>query len=96
VRHPDGTMTLYAHLDPRSVRVVPGQYIRVGTVVGGAGTSGNAHRPQVHFEVWRQVYMFPGGGLDYKQGHRNLLDPYDWYDQPMPSLPPRPKPSYPY
>ena len=90
VRHPDGTMTMYAHLDSRSIRVRPGQIIGVGTIVGGAGTTGNAMRPQVHFEVWRQAYFLPGGRLDYDRGHRDLIDPYDWFDQPMQRLPLRP------
>jgi len=95
VRHADGTMTMYAHLDPRSIRVRSGEFLRLGSVLGGAGTSGNAARPQVHFEVWRQPYLFPGGGLDYRQGHRNLVDPYEWYDRPMPGAVPRQKPAYP-
>lgn len=94
IRHPDGTMTLYAHLVPGKVIVKPGQYIRVGTFIGQAGTSGNAGRPQVHFEVWRQVYLTPQGGLDFYRGKQNTVDPYKWYDRPMmPGSTPRPKPS---
>jgi murein DD-endopeptidase MepM/ murein hydrolase activator NlpD len=94
VRHPDGTMTLYAHLVPGKVLVRPGQYIRVGTFIGQAGTSGNAGRPQVHFEVWRQAYLTPQGGLDYNRGKQNTIDPYKWFDRPMmPGFTPRHKPT---
>lgn len=93
VRHPDGTMTMYAHLVQGKVPVRSGEYIRAGTVLGYAGTTGNAGRPQVHFEVWRGAYLVGAGQLDYKRGHQNLIDPYKWYDRPMTIPPPRPKPT---
>ena len=54
VHHPDGTMTLYAHL--REIRVRDGRRVRQGNVVGTVGRSGNAQRrairPHLHFEIW--------------------------------------------
>ncbi len=63
------------------------------TIIGGAGVSGNAKQPQVHFEVWRQAYVLGPSQLDFTRGKQKLLDPYDWYDRPMTNTSiPRPKP----
>lgn len=52
IRHADGWMTIYAHLDEvsvaRNARVTKGQ--RIGTV----GQTGSVTEPQLHFEVLRQ------------------------------------------
>jgi murein DD-endopeptidase MepM/ murein hydrolase activator NlpD len=52
IRHADGWMTIYAHLDEvsvaRNARVTRGQ--RIGTV----GETGTVTEPQLHFEVLRQ------------------------------------------
>jgi murein DD-endopeptidase MepM/ murein hydrolase activator NlpD len=52
IRHADGWMTIYAHLDEvsvaRNARVTRGQ--RIGTV----GETGSVTEPQLHFEVLRQ------------------------------------------
>ena len=54
IRHPDLTLTMYAHLSEISVYV--GQAVRRGEKIGESGTTGNSTGPHLHFEM-RQ----PGG-----------------------------------
>lgn len=49
VRHDDGTVTVYGNAD--SLNVTRGQKVQRGQTVASSGMSGNAKRPQVHFEV---------------------------------------------
>jgi peptidase M23-like protein len=47
----DGRFALYAHLQPGSVRVKPGQRVQRGQVLGLVGNSGNSTGPHLHFHV---------------------------------------------
>lgn len=49
VRHPDGSLSYYAHLSSANVR--PGQQVGAGTVLALSGNSGNSTGPHLHFEV---------------------------------------------
>jgi murein DD-endopeptidase MepM/ murein hydrolase activator NlpD len=49
--HPDGTMTVYAHLAPESAMVSPGQRVRQGQRVGSSGNTGFSTGPHLHFAV---------------------------------------------
>lgn len=51
VKHADGWMTAYAHLD--KLKVKRGQTIKRGQTLATVGTSGNVRSPQIHFEVRR-------------------------------------------
>ena len=51
VEHPDGQVTIYAHLRQGSVRVAEGQEVACGQVVGQVGSSGYSTGPHLHFEV---------------------------------------------
>ncbi len=46
-----GRFALYAHLQPGSVRVRPGQRVQRGEVLGLVGNSGNSTAPHLHFHV---------------------------------------------
>lgn len=62
VEHAQWTRTSYAHLSRIAVR--PGQYLRVGQVLGRVGASGNANGPHLHFEVQvRGAAVDPLSGL---------------------------------
>lgn len=46
-----GRYALYAHLIPGSIRVVPGEEVLRGQVLGLAGNSGNSDAPHLHFHI---------------------------------------------
>ena len=46
-----GRFALYAHLQPGSLRVRPGDTVRPGQVIGLVGNSGNSSEPHLHFHV---------------------------------------------
>ena len=52
VLHPDGTETLYAHLQYIYVRA--GEVVRAGQTLGTAGQSGRATGVHLHFELRKQ------------------------------------------
>jgi len=49
IDHGNGLQTFYAHLS--RIDVVPGQEIRRGQTLGGAGASGRVTSPHLHYEV---------------------------------------------
>lgn len=49
VRHDDGTVTVYGNAN--ALKVARGQKVQRGQTVAESGMTGNAKRPQVHFEV---------------------------------------------
>lgn len=51
IDHQDGTMTLYAHMQPNSRMVSEGQYVSQGQQIGKVGTTGNSTGNHLHFEV---------------------------------------------
>ena len=53
INHHDGTMTLYAHMLSGSRKVVEGQSVSQGQVIGTVGSTGNSSGPHLHFEVRR-------------------------------------------
>jgi murein DD-endopeptidase MepM/ murein hydrolase activator NlpD len=51
LRHPDGTVTRYAHLSAFAPAIRPGVLVATGALLGKVGTSGHAHGAHLHFEV---------------------------------------------
>lgn len=51
IDHGNGYKTIYAHLDPSSADVQPGQKVSAGQKIGSSGHSGHVTGPHLHFEV---------------------------------------------
>jgi murein DD-endopeptidase MepM/ murein hydrolase activator NlpD len=51
ILHDDGTMAVYAHLQPGGALVQPGQRVRRGRPIGLSGNSGASSGPHLHFVV---------------------------------------------
>lgn len=50
LRHDDGTVTVYGHVDTTTVSV--GEYVLAGDQIATVGNRGFSTGPHVHFEVW--------------------------------------------
>jgi hypothetical protein len=57
---------LYAHLQPSSIRVHPGQRVKLGQVLGLVGDSGNSIVPHLHFQVTNGPSSMASNGLPYE------------------------------
>ena len=51
VLHDDGSMAVYAHLQPGGALVQPGERVRRGRPIGLSGNSGASSGPHLHFVV---------------------------------------------
>jgi murein DD-endopeptidase MepM/ murein hydrolase activator NlpD len=51
ILHDDGTMAMYAHLQPEGVQVRVGQQVREGERIGLSGNTGFSTAPHLHFVV---------------------------------------------
>ena len=49
IKHPDGYITAYAHID--KILVQKGQSVQRGEKIATVGKTGSASTPQLHFEV---------------------------------------------
>lgn len=82
VRHSDGTLGEYVHLQKESMRVTVGDTVTVGQMLALSGNSGYTQGPHLHFMVFRAKNSksresFPirfltkeGSGLTLRQGRR--------------------------
>ncbi|SNR54131.1 Murein DD-endopeptidase MepM and murein hydrolase activator NlpD, contain LysM domain [Haloechinothrix alba] len=62
VRHDDGTVTVYGHMD--RILVGAGQRVGAGEQIATIGNRGHSTGPHLHFEVW--------------QGGQTPIDPVGW------------------
>jgi murein DD-endopeptidase MepM/ murein hydrolase activator NlpD len=51
IDHGSGEFSIYAHLQPGSVRVEKGQKVKVGDQIATLGSSGNSTEPHLHFQI---------------------------------------------
>jgi murein DD-endopeptidase MepM/ murein hydrolase activator NlpD len=61
----------YAHLQPGSLRVMPGDVVKRGQVLGLVGNSGNSTEPHLHFQVSDGPSPLGSSGVPY------VLDAYE-------------------
>jgi murein DD-endopeptidase MepM/ murein hydrolase activator NlpD len=54
IQHPDGTITVYGHMQDFSVQ--EGDHVKAGEQIARTGNRGQSTGPHLHFEVWE-----PGG-----------------------------------
>jgi hypothetical protein len=87
----DGHFALYAHLQPGSVRVRPGQRLRPGQVLGLVGNTGNSDEPHLHFHVMDGPDPLFSNGLPYEFESFQLQAHVD-LSGPEPLLVPTPEP----
>ena len=60
-----GHYALYAHLQPKSVRVKAGERVKRGQVLGLVGNSGNSTEPHLHFHIADAPGGLAAEGLPY-------------------------------
>ncbi len=51
ILHSDGTMAVYAHLQPNRARVRPGTMVKTGQWIGSSGNTGYSNGPHLHFVI---------------------------------------------
>jgi murein DD-endopeptidase MepM/ murein hydrolase activator NlpD len=56
---------LYAHLQPGSIKVRPGDRVKRGQVIGLVGNTGNSVAPHLHFQVMDGPLSLASNGLPY-------------------------------
>ncbi len=78
IDHGGGEYSLYAHLQPGSVRVKVGDQVRVGAVLGKLGSSGNSSEPHLHFQVCDRPDPFLCAGIPVAFDNLTIL----WADGP--------------
>ena len=61
----NGHYAFYAHLQPGSIRVKPGDRVRRGQVLGLLGNSGNSNAPHLHFHISNGDSWFASEGVPF-------------------------------
>ncbi|HVZ35353.1 MAG TPA: M23 family metallopeptidase, partial [Polyangiaceae bacterium] len=80
----DGHFALYAQLQPGSLRVVAGDHVSRGEVLGLVGNSGNSTEPHLHFQVMDRGSPFDADGLPYLFERFQLLGRVDLNSPELP------------
>jgi murein DD-endopeptidase MepM/ murein hydrolase activator NlpD len=62
IRHADGTIGVYAHLDTTSIR--PGTRVSAGDTIGLSGNTGYSTQPHLHFHVEKNGASIPCAFVD--------------------------------
>jgi len=63
--HGGGVFTFYAHMQPGSVRVEPGQQVEAGDELGLLGNTGNTSAPHLHFHAMTGSSPIASDGIPY-------------------------------
>lgn len=71
IRHPNGLVTLYAHLS--SINVTTGQTVSKGQVIGREGSTGISTGSHLHFSVYTQIALY---APPYSFSYGTTVNPY--------------------
>lgn len=63
IDHGNGEYSLLAHMQPRSLRVKPGDRVKAGQTLGKCGNSGNTSEPHLHYHLQNGPEMREADGL---------------------------------
>lgn len=75
----DGQFASYAHLQPGSVQVKPGQRVKRGQWLGRVGNSGDAREPHLHFQLTSNADILASEGAPYVfEQYRMKIDGGQW------------------
>ena len=80
IDHGKNEYSLYAHLQPDSVRVHVGDEVKVGDVIGKLGSSGNSTEPHLHFHVCDKPDPLMCAGIPVNFSNVTI----QWADLPRP------------
>ena len=80
IDHGKNEYSLYAHLQPGSVRVHVGDQLKAGDVIGKLGSSGNSTEPHLHFHVCDKPDPLMCAGIPVNFSNITI----QWADLPRP------------
>ena len=80
IDHGKNEVSLYAHLQPGSVRVHVGDQVKAGDVIGKLGSSGNSTEPHLHFHVCDKPDPLMCAGIPVNFSNITI----QWADLPRP------------
>jgi murein DD-endopeptidase MepM/ murein hydrolase activator NlpD len=80
IDHGKNEYSLYAHLQPGSVRVHIGDQVKAGDVIGKLGSSGNSTEPHLHFHVCDKANPLMCAGIPVNFSNLTI----QWADLPRP------------
>ena len=80
IEHGKNEYSLYAHLQPGSVRVHVGDQVKAGDGIGKLGSSGNSTEPHLHFHVCDKPDPLMSAGIPVDFGNVTV----QWADVPRP------------
>ena len=80
IDHGKNEYSLYAHLQPGSVRVHIGEQVKAGDVIGKLGSSGNSTEPHLHFHVCDKPDPLMCAGIPVNFSNITI----QWADLPRP------------
>jgi murein DD-endopeptidase MepM/ murein hydrolase activator NlpD len=80
IDHGKKEYSLYAHLQPGSVRVHVGDQVKAGDVIGKLGSSGNSTEPHLHFQICDKANPLMCAGIPINFSNVTI----QWADLPRP------------
>ena len=80
IDHGKNEYSLYAHLQPGSVRVHIGDQVKAGDVIGKLGSSGNSTEPHLHFQICDEPNPLMSAGIPMNFSNVTI----QWADLPRP------------